>query len=145
MTDFEELFALLTTHGVKAVIVGAYAVAFHARPRYTKDLDILVEPTAENARRVLAALEEFGFGELGLTEADFEIGRILQIGMPPNRIDLLTRIDGVTFEEVWNGRRSGKFGEVAVSYIGRDELIRNKRASGRAQDQVDLAILEEER
>ena len=130
--DFEELFGFFEAHSVKAVVVGAHAVAFHAKPRYTKDLDILIEPSVENATRVLAALEEFGFGGLGVTIEDFATpGRVLQLGQPPNRIDLITSIDGVTFDEVWQGRASGTYGMAIVDFIGRDELIRNKRASGR--------------
>jgi hypothetical protein len=141
--DFEELFACFANHGVRAVVVGAHAVAFHAKPRYTKDLDILIEPTLENAARVVAALVEFGFGEVGLTAEDFAAsGRVVQLGHPPNRIDLITSIDGVSFAEAWRGRAEGKYGEAKVQFIGRDELIRNKRASGRPQDLADLSWLE---
>jgi hypothetical protein len=122
--------------------VGAYALAFHARPRYTKDFDVLVDSSPENIRRLLVALDQFGFGNLGLRVHDFEEGKIVQLGMPPNRIDLLTRIDGVTFDEVWSSRVEGKSGDVAMTYIGRDALIRNKRASGRPQDLVDIQLLE---
>lgn len=141
--DFEELLALFVRTGVRAVIVGAHAVAVHAKPRYTKDLDILVEPSAANAAKIVAALEEFGFGDVGITPADFsEPGRILQLGIAPNRIDLVTSIDGVSFDEVWSGRVTARYGNVSVPYIGRAELIRNKRASGRAQDLADLDWLE---
>ena len=141
--DFEELFTLLATHGVKAVIVGAHAVAFHAKPRYTKDLDVLVEAEAGNATRLVRALEEFGFSGLGITPADFaHPGMILQLGHPPNRIDLMTAIDGVTFDEVWAGRIRGAYGNIPVDFIGRAELIRNKRASARPQDLADLGWLE---
>lgn len=140
--DFEELFGFFARQEVKAVIVGAHAIAFHAKPRYTKDLDLLLEPTDENARRVLAALEEFGFGGLGITVADLnEPGRILQLGQPPNRIDLLTSIDGVSWDDVWNGRVEGSYGNARVFYIGRSELIRNKTAAGRPQDLADLSWL----
>jgi hypothetical protein len=141
--DFEELFTLLATHGVRAVIVGAHAVAFHAKPRYTKDLDVLVEPDAGNAARLVGALEDFGFAGLGISPADFSRpGMILQLGHPPNRIDLMTSIDGVTFDEVWTGRERGSYGAIPVDFIGRAELIRNKRASGRPQDLADLTWLE---
>lgn len=142
MNDFEELFASLTRHGAKAVVVGAYAMAFHGRPRYTKDFDVLIEPTPENAAKVLAALHDFGFGGLGLNVSDFEPGRIVQLGMPPNRIDLLTRIDGVSFEDVWNSRVSGSSGGVTMHFIDRETLIRNKKASARPQDLVDVEVLE---
>jgi hypothetical protein len=140
--DFEELLRFFVSHGAKAVIVGAHAVAFHAKPRYTKDLDVFVEPTHENAERVLEALTEFGCGDLGLTVADFsEPGRIVQLGFPPNRIDLMTSIDGVSFEEVWNGRVQATYGSARVFMIGREELIRNKAASARPQDLADLSWL----
>ena len=137
--DFEELLRFFESRGAKVVIVGAHAVAYHAKPRYTKDLDLLIEATAENARRVLAALADFGFGDLNLTVDDFtKAGTIVQLGFAPNRIDLLTSIDGVNFDEVWKGRVEGKYGQTRVSFIGRDELIRNKKASGRPQDLADL-------
>lgn len=142
--DFEELFACLNARGVRAVIVGAYAVAFHAKPRFTKDIDILVEPSIENADRLLAALADFGFGSLGLTASDFATaGRIVQLGYPPSRVDLITAIDGVDFATAWRGRVEGRYGSAAVFYLGKDQLIRNKSAAGRPQDLVDLATLEE--
>ena len=142
--DFEELFACLNARGVRAVIVGAYAVAYHGKPRFTKDIDILVEPTRENADRLLAALVDFGFGELGLTQADFMApGRIVQLGYPPNRVDLITGIDGVDFDSAWHGRVAGRYGSTEVFYLGRDELIRNKSTTGRPQDLLDLAALRE--
>jgi hypothetical protein len=141
--DFEELFACLNARRVEAIIVGGYAFAFHAKPRYTKDIDVFVNPTFENAERLLSALDDFGFGGLGLTTADFtRPGRIVQLGVPPNRVDLLTAIDGVTFAEAWDGRAHGHYGNVPVVYLGRAELIRNKRASGRLQDLADLETLE---
>lgn len=140
--DFEELFGLFATHRVKAVVVGAHAVAFHAKPRYTKDIDVLVEPEEDNAARVVLALEEFGFAGLGISSTDFDHpGSVLQLGHPPNRIDLMTSIDGVTFEEVWLGKSSGTYGSAEVQFIGLAELIRNKRAAGRPQDLADLAWL----
>ncbi len=130
-------------HGVKALAVGAHAVAFHAKPRHTKDIDVLVEPTEANAERLLRALEEFGFGGLGLTAGDFaQEGRVVQLGYPPSRVDLITSIAGVTFDEAWVGRMSGRYGSTKVDYIGRAALIRAKRAAGRPQDEMDLAWLE---
>ena len=139
--DFEELFACLTARNVKALIVGGYAVAFHAKPRFTKDIDIFVDPRAENVTRLLQALDDFGFGGFGLSASDFTAGRIVQLGVAPNRVDLLTVIDGVTFDEAWAGRVAGHFGKQPVSYIGRADLIRNKQASGRAQDLADIDAL----
>ena len=142
-SDFEELLAAFNANRVRAIIVGAHALAFHGRPRFTKDLDILIEPSVENAERVVQSLAEFGFGSVGLTAADFaEPGPIVQLGVAPNRIDLLTAIDGVTFEEAWNGRVEGHFGQQRVAFLGRAEFLRNKRASGRPQDLADIDAIE---
>ena len=104
-SDFEELFVSLNAKNVRAVIVGGHALAFHGRPRYTKDLDVFVEPSAENAARLIAALDDFGFGGLGLTASDFSApDKIVQLGVAPNRIDLMTSIDGITFADAWAGR-----------------------------------------
>jgi hypothetical protein len=131
----------LTARNARALVVGGYAVAFHAKPRFTKDIDIFVDPGPENVRRVLQALDDFGFGGLGLSISDFTPGHIVQLGVPPNRVDLLTAIDGVTFDEAWAGRVPGQLGAQPVSYIGRAELIRNKQASARAQDLADVEAL----
>ncbi len=144
--DFEELFASLNAHRVKVLVAGAYAVAFHARPRFTKDLDLFVEPTPQNATRLLAALADFGFGSVGLTVEDFSSpGRVVQLGYPPNRVDLMTSIDGVDFAAAWQGRVAGRYGTAEVFYLGKNELIRNKTAAGRPQDHLDLAALAEPR
>lgn len=107
-------------------------MAFHGRPRFTKDIDVFIEPSPENAERLLGALADFGFGSLGLTAGDFTSpGTIVQLGVAPNRIDLLTAIDGVTFDEAWAHRVAGPFGTATVEYISLDDLIRNKHgASG---------------
>lgn len=140
--DFEELFASLNARRVKALVVGAYAVAFHAKPRFTKDIDIFVEPAPENAERLLEALADFRFGSVGLPVEDFtQSGRIIQLGYPPNRIDILTSIQGVTFEAAWAGRAEGLYGSQTVYYLGKAELVRNKPAVGRPQDQMDLRWL----
>lgn len=140
--DFEELFSCLRRHGVKAVVVGAHAVAFHAKPRYTKDIDVLLEPSPENAERVIAALNSFGFGTVGITTSDLDSeGKILQLGFPPNRVDLITSIDGVSFNQVWESRVEGDFGSERVYYIGLNELILNKRAADRPQDRADVDTL----
>lgn len=141
--DFEELFACLNARNVRAVIVGGYAFAFHAKPRFTKDIAVFVDPTPENAERLIRALEDFGFGSVGLTAADFASpGSIVQLGAPPNRVDLLTTIDGVSFGEAWAGRVSGQYGAQPARYLGLEELRRNKRASGRTQDLADLEALD---
>lgn len=119
-------------------------MAFHGRPRFTKDIDVFIEPTAENAERLLSALADFGFGGLGLTIRDFTSpGKIVQLGVAPNRVDLLTAIDGVTFNDAWANRVPGPFGAATVDYIGRADLIRNKQASARPQDLLDVEDLAE--
>jgi hypothetical protein len=143
--DFRDLFAALNAAGAKYLLVGGYAVAFHAQPRFTKDLDIWTEPDAANAARVHEALRGFGAPLQELTIADLERpGTIFQIGVPPNRIDIVTAIDGVGFHEAWLGRTETTYGDETVPVIGRGHLIRNKRASGRPQDLLDLRILESE-
>jgi hypothetical protein len=137
------LFTCLNAQSVKALIVGGYAVAFHAKPRFTKDIDLLVEPNPDNAQRLLRALSDFGFGAVDLAVDDFTTpGRVVQLGVAPNRVDLMTAIDGVSFADAWAGRASGRFGAVPVFYIGKAELVRNKRATGRAQDLADVEALE---
>ncbi|MEI6243719.1 MAG: hypothetical protein WCQ64_01630 [Acidobacteriota bacterium] len=117
-------------------------MAFHGRPRFTKDIDVFIEPTPDNAERLLAALSDFGFGGLGLTVDDFSApGKIVQMGIAPNRIDLLTAIDGVSFGDAWLRRVPGHFGTEAVDYISVADLIRNKRASARPQDLLDVEDL----
>ena len=140
--DFEELLRLFNKNKVRYCIVGAYAIAFFARPRYTKDMDILVEPSLENSRRIIKALEEFGFKGVGLREADFSReGRIIQLGYEPIRVDILTSIDGCCFDDVWKSRKVSRYGRQKVHFIGLKELIKNKRASKRKQDKIDLDIL----
>ena len=140
--DFEELFACLARRGVEYVIIGAHAVAFHAKPRYTKDIDLLVGFEAPNATRLVRALEDFGFGSVGLTPTDFTTpGIIVQLGVAPNRVDLITQIPGVSFDEALAGRVAGSYGLQPVWFIGLDALIRAKEASGRPQDLADLAWL----
>ncbi len=117
---------------------------FYGAPRFTGDIDILVRPTPENASKIIDALDAFGFGSLGLKAEDFEqLGRVVQLGVPPVRIDLVTSLTGVTWEEAWIGEEPGKYGEVAVYYLGREQLVRNKRALGRKKDLADLEALGE--
>ena len=133
----------MNARSVRAIIVGGHALAFHAKPRFTKDIDIFVEPTPANAQRLIEALDDFGFGDAGLVEGDFSTpGVVVQLGVAPNRIDLVTAIDGVSFAEAWQGRAMGRFGSQDVFYLGKAELIRNKRAAGRKQDLADLEWLE---
>ena len=141
--DFRDLFAALNEAGAKYLLVGGYALAYHSHPRYTRDLDVWVEPTDSNARAVLAALGAFG-APLGELRASDLMGAdvVFQIGVPPNRIDVVTGIDGLTFAEAWPNRLRATFGDQAISVIGRQDLVRNKRASGRPQDLLDAETLE---
>lgn len=140
--DFEELLKLFNKHTVKYCIVGAFAVAYYSKPRYTKDIDILVEPSVKNAERIISALNEFGFSTITLKIEDFtQEGKIIQLGYEPVRVDILTSIPGCIFSEVWKGKKVGRYGTQRVYFIGLKELIKNKRASGRVQDKADLEIL----
>lgn len=140
--DYEDFLRLLNKNKVRYCIVGAYAVAFYSRPRYTKDLDILAEPTLENAKKIIQALNAFGFSSLKLSEKDFiKKGNVIQLGYEPLRIDLLTSIKGLSFEEVWRKRKVGPYGREKVNFIGKNELMINKKKSRRKQDEADLEVL----
>ncbi len=142
--DYEEFIAALNAHGVRYLVVGAHAVAFHARPRATKDLDILVQPSPANARAILTALRHFfGGANLGYTVEDVINPRwIIQLGVAPIRIDLLSEIPGLpSFEAAWKKRVDARFGSVAAHYIGLDDLIRAKEETDRAQDRADVHVL----
>ena len=143
--DFRDLLELLNAHKVEYLIVGAYALAFHGAPRYTGDMDIYVRPNPGNAQRIMAALNDFGFGSAELSATDFEAeDRVVQLGFPPVRVDIVTSITGVSWEEAASGRIAGKYGDVFVYYIGRQQFISNKRALGRKKDLADLEALGEE-
>jgi len=145
-SDLCEFIRLLAKEGVEYLIVGAWAVAFHGRPRYTGDLDLFVRRDAANADRLTRVLEQFGFGSVGLSRGDFlKEDFVVQLGVEPNRLDLLTGISGVTFEEAWRTRVAGTLHGLPVWFINRDLLIQNKRASGRDQDLADIRLLEETR
>lgn len=123
-------------------MVEAFAVGFHAIPRYTQDLDLLVEPTVENGARICRALTAFGGGSLKITPGDCaRPGRVIQLGYEPVRVDLITSIAGVTFDQVWRHRQRGRYGTVPVPLISLDDLTRSQQASRRAQDLADLALL----
>jgi len=141
--DFVDLLRAFVAAEVRFLVVGAYALALHGRPRATGDLDVWVEPTPENAARVIRALEAFGAPVAQITESDFaRPGVVYQIGVPPGRVDILTDLTGLTFAEAWSGRLRRPFGEVEVDFIGRDAFLRNKRALGRAKDLGDIEGLE---
>ena len=143
--DFRDLLALFNENKVEYLLVGGYALAFHGAPRYTGDLDIFVNAEQENARRIMTALKEFGFGSVGLTATDFDRpNQVIQLGVPPVRIDIVTSITGVSWEEAFLGRNEGKYGDLPVCYIGREQFITNKKAIGRKKDLADLEALGEE-
>jgi hypothetical protein len=142
--DFKELLELLNAHEVEFVIVGAYALAFHGVPRFTGDIDILVKPDPVNAGKILTALKEFGFGSLDLNKSDFnEPDKVIQLGVAPVRIDLITSLTGVSWQQAYSSKVEGSYGDVKVYYLGREELISNKKALGRKQDLADIEALED--
>ena len=141
--DFVEMLSALSGAGADYMIVGAHAMAVHGKPRATGDLDIWVRPTPDNADRVWAALQEFGAPLHQLTREDLHSPNVVfQIGIPPTRIDLLTSISGVEFDDAWRNRMLVGVSGLDVPTIGKEALIRNKRAVGRPRDLVDVAELE---
>ena len=141
--DFKEFLQSLNVNNVKYLIVGGYAVAFHGHPRYTKDLDIWVETSPDNADKIMQALQQFGFGDLDLESGDLlEPDRIIQLGYPPVRIDLITTVDGVVFKDCYASRVETEIEEVQVPFIDLQSLKRNKQATGRYQDLADLENLD---
>jgi hypothetical protein len=142
--DFRDFFWALNECRVEYVIVGAYALAFHGIPRATGDIDIWIRPTLENSEALLQALREFGFGSLDISRKDILSGKVIQLGFPPVRIDLLTVLEGLSSEETWESRNQGMFGDQPVFYLGKDAFVKNKRALGRHKDLADLELLGEQ-
>jgi hypothetical protein len=142
--DWKELIDCLSARRVRFLVVGAHALAIHGRPRATGDLDLLVEPTPANAARLGAALADFGFTALAEEAAKFAVpDRMATLGREPLRIDIMTSISGVSFGEAWRGRLRARAGQRVIGFLGRREFLRNKRASGRPKDLLDVALLEE--
>jgi hypothetical protein len=141
--DYEEFLESLNAHEVRYLVVGAHAVAFHARPRATKDLDVLIDPNPANGERTLRAIRSFLGSDLGLTAADLiEPETIVQLGVAPTRIDLLARLArGPDFDEAWSSRVEGRFADVPTQYLSLDDLIREKEGIAREQDLADVKIL----
>lgn len=140
--DFEEFIRLLNKYEVYYLIVGGYAYAIHAEPRFTKDLDVFIQSDRGNAEKLLIVLKEFGFDSLGLKTNDFiQPNQVIQLGQPPLRIDLLTSISGVDFDAAWENKIQGIYGSQKVNFIGKEELIKNKKATGRKSDLDDLERL----
>ncbi len=137
--DWKEFLELFNARGVECVVVGAFALAFHSEPRFTGDLDLLLRRTPENARRVVDAMAAFGFATLGITLNDLLTeGRVIQLGVRPNRIDLMNSLSGVDAEQVWQKRVAGDLDGVPVCYIDRESFRVNKLATGRDKDRKDL-------
>ena len=142
-SDLREFLELLNARGVDYLVVGAHSLAFHGRPRYTGDLDVLIFPSDTNAKVLVELLTEFGFADSRFTASDFiESDQIIQLGRPPNRIDLLTSLTGVTNAEAFAGKVPAEIDGVPVFFLGKKQLIQNKRAVARPQDLADLAELE---
>jgi hypothetical protein len=140
--DLREFIALLNSNEVEYLVVGAFAVAWHGWPRYTADLDVLVRPSEGNVGRLFTALAQFGFGTTGIQAGDFLTpGMVIQLGIQPNRVDILTSISGLSFDEAWDSRTQGSLEGIEARFIGRDALILNKESTGRAKDLGDAGEL----
>lgn len=143
--DFKELLELFNKHKVEYLIVGGYALAFHGAPRFTGDIDLFVRPIRENSERILGALSEFGFGSLDLSEDDFTMpGKVIQLGVPPIRIDIITSLSGLSWEKADMGKVTGQYGRTQACFIGREDFIANKKATGRKRDIADIEALGEQ-
>ena len=140
--DFKKFIELLNEHNVRYLIIGGFAYSFYAEPRFTKDIDFYIDTSSVNANKMLKVMEKFGFKDVGLTKNDFQQPeQIIQLGNAPLRIDIVTSIDGVNFKEAWNNRTSGRYGNLNVNFISKSDLIKNKKAMGRAQDIADVEKL----
>jgi hypothetical protein len=142
--DFKELLASLNSKAVEYLLVGAYALAFYGVPRNTGDMDVWINPDPKNAERVVEALDAFGFGSLGLTVKDFTApDMVIQLGVVPSRVDILTSISGVAWAEAWPHRQAASYGSIPIFFLGQHEFIINKRSTGRPKDLGDIAVLAE--
>jgi hypothetical protein len=137
-SDFRDFIVSLQKNRVDFVIVGAFALAIHGHPRATGDIDIWIRPDRDNAGRLLDALNDFGFTSLDITREDILSGKIIQLGYPPVRIDIITKLTGLAPGDIWNSRTEGPFGDLVVSYISKECFIQNKRAIGRHKDLADI-------
>ncbi|MCD6116946.1 hypothetical protein J7K93_08020 [bacterium] len=141
--DFKEFIELLNENNVRYLVVGGYAVAFHGHPRYTKDLDVWIELSTNNANKIVDALKEFGFGSLDLKPDDFlESDQIIQLGYPPNRIDILTTLKDLKFEDCYQAKVEVEIQGLHIDFIDIESLKKNKRSTGRPQDLADAENLE---
>jgi hypothetical protein len=144
--DFEDFIKLLNQHEVDYMIIGGYAMAFHGKPRYTGDLDIWIDISESNAQKMLLVIEDFGFASLNFEKEDFlKENLINQLGYPPLRIDILTSIDGINFIDAYPQKQVILIEDFTANYIGLNDLIQNKNASGRQQDLVDVNTLQKQK
>ncbi|MHC5062321.1 MAG: DUF6036 family nucleotidyltransferase [Planctomycetota bacterium] len=142
LKDFEELLGLFNDHKVEYIIVGGYALAFYGAPRFTGDIDLLVKADSENAKRILCALEGFGFGSLDLSEADFTLpNNVIQLGVPPVRVDIMTSITAIGWEKAEADKVQGDYGGTPTYFISKADFITNKKALGRKKDLADIEAL----
>lgn len=140
--DLREFIELLNSHKVEFLIVGAHALAFHGLPRYTKDIDIFVATSPENSAAVAKVIDIFGFGSTGLSSADFQQpDLVIQLGVEPHRLDILTGLSGINWSEAWESKVEGTLDGIPVSFLAKSTYIKNKLASGRPQDLADVARL----
>jgi len=140
--DFKEFIKLLSSHKVDYLIVGGYAMAFHGCPRFTGDIDFFVKPVCDNAKKIISVLNDFGFSSLDISEDDFILpGRVIQLGFPPVRIDIVTSISGVSWQEAFNGSQQIELDDLTCPFIGKSEFIQNKKAIGRHKDLSDIESL----
>ncbi|MBN1795180.1 MAG: nucleotidyltransferase [Sedimentisphaerales bacterium] len=143
-SDFKELLELLNAHKVAYIIVGGYALAFHGSPRFTGDIDVFVKADDDNAQKVLDVLKEFGLGSIDLVIDDFnQPNKVIQLGVPPVRIDIMTSLTGVSWDQAESSKVQGDYAGVKVYYLGKNDLIANKQKLGRKKDQADLEALGE--
>ena len=141
--DFRDFFRALNRNKVEYVIVGSYALAFHGQPRATGDIDVWIRPSPANSKALMQALQDFGFEAPDISSRDILSGKVIQLGFPPVRIDLMTVLEGLTSQETWASRNRGMFGDQPVFYLGKDAFVKNKRALGRHKDLADLELLGE--
>jgi Nucleotidyltransferase of unknown function (DUF6036) len=143
--DLKEFVESLNSMKVEYCIVGAHALAFYGLPRFTGDIDIVIRQNETNAVLVMETLRNFGFGDLGVSEQDFSTsGNVIQLGVAPNRIDLMTSLTGVNMEDVWQDRKAAKIDGIPTHILSKEHLIQNKKATGRPQDISDVAFLEKD-
>ena len=140
--DFKEFIESLNKNSVRYLIIGSFALSYYSEPRYTKDIDLLVDSTASNADRLMTAIREFGFSDIELGSRDFlEPDQVIQLGIAPLRIDLLTSLKGIPFADAWDRRTTGQYGDIPAFYISKQDLIDHKKLVGRKQDLADIEKL----